>query len=72
MPARRPQATPALSASAAQELTLNYKSNNLHRPDGAIMGYGFTPASETPLLCSFDLPPGFNGAAQTDPAYEGG
>lgn len=62
----------ALTHPTEQELTFNYRSNNLHRPDGALLGYGFVPDSLAPLLCSIDLPPGFNGAAQTDPAYGGG
>eukprot|EP00208_Stichococcus_sp_RCC1054_P008407 CAMPEP_0206151374 /NCGR_PEP_ID=MMETSP1473-20131121/38788_1 /ASSEMBLY_ACC=CAM_ASM_001109 /TAXON_ID=1461547 /ORGANISM="Stichococcus sp, Strain RCC1054" /LENGTH=464 /DNA_ID=CAMNT_0053548919 /DNA_START=346 /DNA_END=1740 /DNA_ORIENTATION=+ len=42
-----------------EEVTTNYGQQHLHRPDLALLGYGFVPVREPPLLSSIDLPPGF-------------
>lgn len=61
---------PRFPLISVQEIVHDYKNPNLYRPDTSLFSYGFTPPTDTPLLCAVDLPEGFTGATD-DALYEG-
>ncbi len=41
------------------QVTIDYGHAYLHRPDMALLSYGFVPRRDPPLLSTVDLPSGF-------------
>ncbi len=37
------------------QVSITYSQNKLHRPDMAMLNYGFLPKRRPPLLCAYDL-----------------
>lgn len=50
-------------------MTNNYGSGYLHRPDMAMLVYGFVPGREPPVLSTCDLPDGFGDVRHPQQAY---
>ena len=51
------------------QVTNNYGSGYLHRPDMAMLVYGFVPGREPPVMSTCDLPHGFGGVRHPQQAY---
>lgn len=54
-----------------QEITFNYGTSGMHRPDRSLLFYGFVEPQARPLLCAQDLPPGYPVESLADPPYDG-
>lgn len=52
----------------ATQVTNDYGEGYLHRPDLALLVYGFVPLREPPIMSSCDLPQGFGEARQFPPS----
>jgi hypothetical protein len=51
------------------QVTNNYGSGYLHRPDMAMLVYGFVPGREPPVMSTCDLPEGFGDVRHPQQAY---
>lgn len=49
------------------QVTNDYGAGYLHRPDLALLVYGFVPLREPPIMSSCDLPQGFGEARHFPP-----
>jgi hypothetical protein len=56
-------------AHPVAQVTNNYGSGYLHRPDMAMLVYSFVPGREPPVMSTCDLPHGFGGVRNPQQAY---
>lgn len=60
---------PSVLTHPVAQVTNNYGTGYLHRPDMAMLVYGFVPGREPPVMSTCDLPDGFGDVRHPQQAY---